>query len=481
MAQSDDREAAPEVFNEPSEHDAEMPLTPTLSPSDEEREKTAAAHLGGARSSNVDAFDDHYLLDAYAEGDEQAFETLVEKYFRMVYTVAGRQTGDWHLAEEIAQSVFLILSRKARGFPSKTPVPGWLLRTTRFVSWSAIRMRRRREQKERKFAVDLQEPLQMNTEPSGMEALLDEALRTLSPDDQAGIMARFFEGRDFPEIAAMFAITEHAARKRISRCLAKLQVFMQKRRAQVTLETLSGLLIALPTQEAGSPALQSAIAATHTVWKGKVAVGNAVTLANHAMQLLRWRFLGSVGLKVGLPVLVVAIAAWSLFQWHPPVSYRLNKIGKAWGVVDRRIMQHRQYVMGTPQNAPNYNAIVQKQLDDIFPPSKRLMDELKPLIVPPDERQRAATYFMAEFDSVLKLNHAQKAKLAAYLHDHLAQGETFHDAMYSLGKNTRTETAEIIPMLSLEQQRLFAQTFGADGVLLFSYAQVTAVGVLGGE
>jgi RNA polymerase sigma factor (sigma-70 family) len=486
MAQSDDREAEPQVFNEPSERDDETtPLSPALSdragPANGEREKAAAVDSGSARLLNVEAVDDHQLLNDYVEGDEQAFETLVEKYFRMVYTVAGRQTGDWHLAEEIAQSVFLILSRKARGFSSKTPVPGWLLRTTRFVSSGAIRMRRRREQKERKFAVDSQEPFEMNPVPSDMEALLDEALRTLSPDEQAGIMARFFEGKDFPEIAETFAITEHAARKRISRCLAKLQGFMQKRRAKVTLEIVSGLLIALPTQEPGSPALQSAMAATHAVWKGKVAVGNAGTLANQAMQSLRWRFLGSIGMKVGLPALVVAIAAWSLFQWHPPVSYRLSKIGKEWGVIDRRIMDHRRYVMGTPQNAPNYNAKVQGQLNDIYGDSKRLMNELKLLMVPPDERQRAEKYFMAEFDSVLKLNRAQKAKLSSYVHEHLAQGATFHDAMYSLGKNTRTEAHEIMAMVTPEQQQLFVLTFGADGVLLFSYAQVTAVGVLGGE
>src|ERR1044071_4234091 len=111
----------------------------------------------------------------------------------MVYTVAARQTGDSHLAEEITQSVFLILSRKARGFSSKTPVPAWLVRTTRFVSWDAIKMRRRREQKERKFAVELQQSLEMKPEPGGMEALLDEALRSLSADEQAGIMARFFD------------------------------------------------------------------------------------------------------------------------------------------------------------------------------------------------------------------------------------------------------------------------------------------------
>ena len=476
MAQSDEREAEFEVFHEPSEREGETPSSPPV----EEREKGRVVHGSGERLLNIEAVDDHHLLNTYAEGDEQAFEMLVEKYFRIVYTVAARQTGDPHMAEEIAQSVFLILSRKARGFSSKTPIPGWLFRTTRFVSWDAIRMRRRREQKERKFAMNVQEAVGTKAEPSGMEVLLDEALRSLSPDEQAGIFARFFEGKNFPEIAQAFAITEHAARKRISRCLAKLQTFMQKRRAKVTLETLSGLLIALPTQEAGNQTLQSAIAATHAVWKGKVAVGNAVTLANHAMQLLRWRFLGFLGLRIGVPVLVVSIAAWSVFQWHPPVSYRLNKIGKAWGVIDRRIMDHRRYVMGTPANAPNYNAIVQRQLDDIFPPSKRLMDELKLLIVPPDERKRAEAFFIAEFDAVLKLDHAEKTELSSYVREHLAQGATFHDAMYALGKNTRTETVDIKRMLSPEQQQLFDQAFGEDGVLLFSYAQVTAVGVLGG-
>src|SRR2546427_649789 len=155
---------------------------------------------------------DHQLLCAYVQGGEQAFETLAEKYFRMVYTVAVRQTGDSHLAEEIAQSVFLILSRKARGFSARASVPGWLLRTTRFVCWDAIKMRRRRDQNERKLAVNLERQLATKAEPNKMELLLEEALQALQPDEQAGIVARFFEGKDFQEMAEMFAISEHAAR-----------------------------------------------------------------------------------------------------------------------------------------------------------------------------------------------------------------------------------------------------------------------------
>ena len=81
---SDEREAEPAVFNEPVSADVE---------SSGNRE-----HSIGKEAEAV--VDDHQLLHAYAEGDEEAFETLVEKYFRVVYTVAGRQTGDWHLAEQ---------------------------------------------------------------------------------------------------------------------------------------------------------------------------------------------------------------------------------------------------------------------------------------------------------------------------------------------------------------------------------------------
>jgi RNA polymerase sigma factor (sigma-70 family) len=125
--------------------------------------------------------DDHQLLSAYFQGDEQAFETLVEKHFRMVYTVAARQTGDSHLAEEISQSVFLILSRKAPGLSAKISIPGWLLRATRFACRDAIKMRQRRLENERKLAMKLENELEIVHDPSVMELLLDEAIQALPP------------------------------------------------------------------------------------------------------------------------------------------------------------------------------------------------------------------------------------------------------------------------------------------------------------
>jgi RNA polymerase sigma-70 factor (ECF subfamily) len=417
---------------------------------------------------------DHQLLGAYVKGDELAFETLVEKYFGMVYTVAARQTGDSHLAEEIAQSVFLILSRKAHGVSTNISMPGWLLRTTRFVCRDAIKMRLRRERNEEGLAMNLEHQAAPKPGPGALELLLEEAIEALQPEEQAGIVARFFEGKDFHEIAEMFAITEDAARKRTSRCLAKLQAFMEKRGAGVTLETLSGLLLVPSAYEAAGPTLQSAIHTAHAVWKGKVAAGNAVMLANHAARLLRWRFLGGLGMKVALPLLLIFAVAWTALEWNTAASPRIEKLGQAWGTFDNRVAEHRRFLMQTPPTAPNYQARVQAELAAISRESSRIMVELKPLLAAPDGRARLAQFLTAGLSTNLNLNATERTTLFLYIHNRLTQGATLNDAMKALAEATSTEAIEIKAMLSPAQQQGFDQIYGAHGGLLFSYAKVVA-------
>ena len=421
--------------------------------------------------------DDHQLLRGYFKGNEQAFETLVRKYFRMVYAVAGRQTGDPHLAEELAQSVFIILSRKAPGLSPKTSIPGWLLRTTRFVSRDAIKMRRRRDENERKLAMNLES--QLETTPSTMGLLLEEAIQALSPDEQVGIAARFFEGKDFQEIAQMFSISEDAARKRTSRCLTKLQAFMERRGAKVSLQALSSLLVVPPAHQAATMAVQSAIQAIHAAWQGNVSAANAVALANHAARLVRWRFLTGPSLKIGVPVLIIFLGLWMVRQPNRSASTRIERLGKAWGALDQRVAQHRQFLIQTPPTAANYQATVQQEIGAISRESSRIIGELTPLLSAPDERNHLATFLTAELDNILNLDSKQKTALFSYIQNRVSQNSTLNDAMKTLAQATTSETAEIKAMLTREQQQRFDKIYGADGVLLFSYPKAVALGKIG--
>src|SRR5262245_36156481 len=96
---------------------------------------------------------DAELLLAYArDGSEAAFTELVKRHVDLVYGAAGRQTGDAHLAEEVAQSVFCLLARKAGSLTARDSLAGWLYRATGFMAARALRSEQRRLRREREAA-----------------------------------------------------------------------------------------------------------------------------------------------------------------------------------------------------------------------------------------------------------------------------------------------------------------------------------------
>jgi RNA polymerase sigma-70 factor, ECF subfamily len=66
--------------------------------------------------TSAEADDDRRLVERVQAGDIAAFEALVRRYERWVFTLAFRMVGDRQEAEDIAQEVFLKVYRGLRGF-----------------------------------------------------------------------------------------------------------------------------------------------------------------------------------------------------------------------------------------------------------------------------------------------------------------------------------------------------------------------------
>ena len=172
--------------------------------------------------------DDLSLLGEYARSNsEPAFAALVERHINLVYSVAMRQMCDPHLAEEITQTVFIILAQKAGSISPKTVLPGWLCRTARFASANALTMQRRRTRREQEAYRQslLNEPERGTTDP--IAPLLDDALGQLGQKDRDAVMLRFFEGRNFREVGARLGLSEGAAKKRLTRAVEKLRPYFE--------------------------------------------------------------------------------------------------------------------------------------------------------------------------------------------------------------------------------------------------------------
>src|SRR5262245_60433077 len=86
------------------------------------------------------------LLRYYAEDhSEKAFADLVSRHIDLVYSAALRQVnGDTHLAQDIAQTVFSDLARKAAQLSSRKELAGWLYTSAYFAATKAVRTESRR-------------------------------------------------------------------------------------------------------------------------------------------------------------------------------------------------------------------------------------------------------------------------------------------------------------------------------------------------
>ena len=77
------------------------------------------------------------LIQRILDGDEDAFTVLVNKYQKWVHTLAWRRIGDFHIAEEITQDIFLKVYKRLATLKHPERFPGWLyvISTRRCIAW----------------------------------------------------------------------------------------------------------------------------------------------------------------------------------------------------------------------------------------------------------------------------------------------------------------------------------------------------------
>src|SRR5665213_1962532 len=251
--------------------------------------------------------DDMQLLQEYANGhSEEAFTALVSRHINLVYSAAMRSINNPHQAEEITQTVFVILARKSRALRSGTVLSGWLYQTARLTAANFIRSESRRLHRENQAHIQstMNDP---DPEPwTRVGPLLDEALSQLNEKDRNAIVLRFFEGKALKEVGDALGATEDAAKMRVNRALDKLRDIFHDHGITMPAAALAAAISGNSIQAAPS-GLAASVAAG--ALKGAALAVSTLTLVKGAIEIMT-----SAKISVAIGLGAAAIIAVQVHQ-----------------------------------------------------------------------------------------------------------------------------------------------------------------------
>ncbi|TCO89565.1 RNA polymerase sigma factor (sigma-70 family) [Chthoniobacter flavus] len=243
--------------------------------------------------------DDHALLDEYVQHhSEEAFAQLVARHVNKVYSVALRHTRNPHHAEEITQTVFVLLAQKSPTMGKNVILSGWLYQTARLMATTLVRseIRRAHREQEAHMQTRLNEP-----EPDAwprIEPMLDEAMAGLGTTDRDAIVLRFFDGCSMQQVGAALGASEDAAKKRVTRAVEKLRSFFTRRGVALS---ATALIVAISTNAAqAAPATLAQTVTAAALAKGALAATSTLAVAKGTVKM--------TGLKMAIAAALIVNA-----------------------------------------------------------------------------------------------------------------------------------------------------------------------------
>ncbi len=161
----------------------------------------------------------------HARQDPKAFAELYEKYFERIFNFIYRQTDDEALTADLTSQTFLNALNHLKTFEYRgVPVSAWLYR----IAANEVNKFYRKKKRIRVFSLEevkIKELMEQTTNAWDEEQLqrLLAYLKDLPTEMLEVLELRFFEDKDFKEIAYILGITESGAKMRTYRALDRLR------------------------------------------------------------------------------------------------------------------------------------------------------------------------------------------------------------------------------------------------------------------
>jgi RNA polymerase sigma-70 factor (ECF subfamily) len=183
---------------------------------------------------------DHKLVERCLQGDDAAWETVVNSFGRRIYNLSYRYMNRRDIAEDLTQEILIRVYQNLKSYrPEAGSFQNWILRIARNLIIDHYRQVRRFPQSggtEELEALNIKDDRapspQRTAEQVEASRFLQNGIQALSPELKEAIVLRDIEGMTYQEISGLLRVPEGTVKSRINRGRIELAKVLIKRRAQ---------------------------------------------------------------------------------------------------------------------------------------------------------------------------------------------------------------------------------------------------------
>ena len=180
---------------------------------------------------------DEQLVITSQQGDTAAFEVLVLRYQRQIFSLIYHMTHDVEAVEDLAQDVFLAAFKAIKDFQARSSFFTWLYRIAinHCKNYLAALTRSQQSTQQYQREHDSEEPFDnQDRDPQRMLLAkefveqMEKAITSLPEEQRVVLTLCEFEGMSYQEIAEVLECPVGTVRSRLSRARAALQEILQE-------------------------------------------------------------------------------------------------------------------------------------------------------------------------------------------------------------------------------------------------------------
>ncbi len=182
-------------------------------------------------TSTVVEDEDRGAVQEAIRGNREAFDVLVEKYYKKIYNLAYRFVGDREEANDLAQEIFTAAYKNLKKFRGDAKFSTWLFQIASNRGKNKFKYLKRRGHFANRPQTEEEEerdPLKSgipdhSTNPETLLAgkqiqrLVQKAIDDLDPDHKEIVVLRDIEGFSYEEIARVLNLPEGTTKSRLHR------------------------------------------------------------------------------------------------------------------------------------------------------------------------------------------------------------------------------------------------------------------------